>query len=228
MSCSRSCSRSEPRLQQGEGTGNAVQWLASRHGKYAVLCVDADKLAQDLLQRAIGTANYMLNAGNGLLKYLMPFPHHLDGGFPAIHPQEVCILYAQIRDGRLAGLTAAATGGNRKTRERGLGMVAAAVQRDDVLGDSDVHHDLDLVELVVAAKVKLAKLAYQQPHGAKPIEGLGPPPRWKRHGDTVSELNEMLEEERAARDKLEKDNAELRARLDAALRIAQELRDGTF
>ena len=107
-------------------------------------------------------------------------------------------------------------------------MVAAAVQRDDVLGDSDVHHDLDLVELVVAAKVKLAKLQYQQPHGAKPIEGQGPPPRWKRHGDTVSELNEMLEEERAARDKLENDNSKLRARLDAALRISQELRDGTF
>ena len=65
--------------------------------------MDADKLSQDLLQRAVGTANYMLNAGNGLLKYLMPFPHHLGGGFPAIHPQEVCILTHKFAMAALLG-----------------------------------------------------------------------------------------------------------------------------
>ena len=179
-----------------------------------------------MLQRAICSANCTVNAGKGPLKYLTDFPHHLDGGFPGTHPEEASIIYAQLSDGRLAGLTAAATGVNRKTRERGLGwamMVAAAVQRSDTLGDVEVRHDPDLAELVTAAKDKLVKLTSQQdqrPHTpprrrVTPHEGQGAPlllKRRRRGHAAVNELNEMLEQEREARGKLEKDNAELRAR----------------
>ena len=110
----------------------------------------------------------------------------------------------------------------------------AAVQRSDTLGDVEVRHDPDLAEWVTAAKDKLVKLTSQQDQQlhtpprrrATLHEGQAAPLRVKRRRwghVAVNELNEMLEQEREARGKLEKDNAELRARLQAAL--ARGLRD---
>ena len=115
-------------------------WIASSAANYTLCMVDADKIPLVILQQSKGVASSLLSIEGGVDKTVDNFPHHLDGGWPDVHPQEECVTYAQIRKSHNAefkGVSALAKGSSKKKREQGVALalvVAACVEKPGVLG----------------------------------------------------------------------------------------------
>lgn len=119
-----------------------------------MICVDADEVPSEILQRARSLCFELLDSCKANDTFT-DFPYKLDGGWPDIDPNDGCVTYAQIRVGMFALTCAAARGSSKEKRERGaaLGLVlAAAADPENAVDLCD--RNPDIVEMAECAKRK--------------------------------------------------------------------------
>jgi len=75
-----------------------------------------------MLVNAKSAVNNILDLQGPLDRFYRDFPHTIDGGWDAVHPEDDFILYAQVDVGIFAGIAAACRGSPRIRRERGVAL----------------------------------------------------------------------------------------------------------
>jgi hypothetical protein len=84
--------------------------------------VNADCVPGKILQCTKTIAGTVLDIQGKFGEHITSFPHHLDGGWPDVDPEDEFVLYAQIQTGQFRGVSAMATGSSKVKRERGLAL----------------------------------------------------------------------------------------------------------
>ena len=201
-----------------EAAGFKFDWIASKTANFTLCIVDADKIPQAILQQAKGTAAGLLGIEGGVDKIFEDFPHHLDGGWPDVHPHEMCVSYAQIRkchSEAFRGTSASAMGSSKKKREQGVALalvVAACVEKPGAIGDKELRDHFEELPSWIGEssllfndlRIRTEDAAGLPPSGSDRKPASDGVPRRSR-----GSLEEDLKEERMI-------NAELRAKLKEA------------
>jgi len=127
--------------------------------------VSTEHVPSEILQCVKAAANNLLLQGDSIDSHHSTFPMDLDGGWPLVHPHDVCISYAQLTGGPFDGLCGLGRGTPKVTRERAMALallISACVSHPERFPEENLAgYHKDLPAYVAEGRRKFRELEEQ-------------------------------------------------------------------